>query len=122
LTPEAVPSAASLTDFLTRAAARRLAFKATAGLHHPLRSGGSHGFLNLFVAAVFAWYRMEGVSEVLEETSADAFEFADGCLKWRSRALLTAQIAEARRDFAHSFGSCSFEEPVTGLRNLGLLP
>jgi hypothetical protein len=32
------------------------------------------------------------------------------------------QIAEARREFAHSFGSCSFEEPVADLKQLGWLP
>jgi hypothetical protein len=32
------------------------------------------------------------------------------------------EIAEARERFAHSFGSCSFEEPLADLRALGLLP
>jgi hypothetical protein len=49
-------------------------------------------------------------------------KFDEEALNWRGRRLLTAQIAAARRDFAHSFGSCSFEEPVTELREAGLLP
>jgi len=35
--------------------------------------------------------------------------------------LTASQIDSARREFAHSFGSCSFEEPIDGLRELGLL-
>jgi hypothetical protein len=31
-------------------------------------------------------------------------------------------VKAARREFSHSFGSCSFEEPVTELRELALLP
>src|ERR1039458_1007223 len=38
LTPEAIPESEAVADFLCRAAARRLPFKATAGLHHPIRS------------------------------------------------------------------------------------
>lgn len=136
LTPDAIPSSGTLARFLSEAAARRIPFKATAGLHHPLRSrhaltyaAGSpqatmHGFLNLFVAAVFAWNGLgtDALHEILEETSADAFDFQDDQLCWRREALSTAQVRAGRRDFAHSFGSCSFEEPVSDLRELGLLP
>src|SRR5262249_54871485 len=38
LTPEAIPSSGEIADFLFRAAALRLPFKATAGLHHPIRA------------------------------------------------------------------------------------
>src|ERR1039457_1561226 len=38
LTPEAIPSAEALGDFLGEAASRHIAFKATAGLHHPIPS------------------------------------------------------------------------------------
>ena len=40
LTPDAIPRPETLADFLLRAAARRMPFKATAGLHHPVRSYG----------------------------------------------------------------------------------
>src|SRR5947199_4021353 len=69
LTAEAFPSAEAVAKFLVECATRDLAFKATAGLHHPLRcvkpftyevnsqSGMMHGFLNVFLAAasVYAW-------------------------------------------------------------------
>jgi len=136
VTPDAIPSAASLADFLCHAAARRMAFKATAGLHHPMRASHPltyavdsprarmHGFLNVFAAAVFAWHGLdrEGVCEILEEADPAAFEFGPDELNVRRRRLTTERIHSARRDFAHSFGSCSFEEPVSGLRELGLLP
>jgi hypothetical protein len=136
LTPEAIPSSADLAAFLSAAAARRLPFKATAGLHHPIRSvraltyqsdsprAAMHGFLNVFTAAAFAWHGMDRahVEELLEETDPAALEFHDDDLYWNGHHLTAAQIVEARRDFAHSFGSCSFEEPVSELRELELLP
>jgi hypothetical protein len=115
-------TSAALADFLFDAAARRLPFKATAGLHHPIRAG-MHGFLNVFIAAAFAWYGAgKGqLIEILDETHAQAFDFRDDDLRWHGLTLATGQIQASRRHFAHSFGSCSFEEPVNDLRALGLL-
>jgi hypothetical protein len=135
LKPEAIPAAEDLADFLCRAAERRLAFKATAGLHHPIRSdrpltyaadaprGIMHGFINVFLAAAFAWQRADraAVLRILNETDAGAFQFRDDEAHWRDRRLTTEQIAEARREFAHSFGSCSFDEPIADLRELDWL-
>lgn len=136
LTPDAIPSTSALAQFLCEAAARRIPFKATAGLHHPIRSvraltyaadsprAPMHGFLNVFTAAAIAWHGAEAssVARLLDETDARAFQFADDALVWRGHRLSTAQIQAARRDFAHSFGACSFEEPVAELRELELLP
>jgi len=135
LTPEAIPPAQDLADFLCKAAERRLAFKATAGLHHPVRSerpltyahdaprGIMHGFVNVFLAAAFAWHGADStaVLKILNETDAGAFQFRNNEAQWRDRSLATKQIAEARHEFAHSFGSCSFEEPIADLRDLGWL-
>jgi hypothetical protein len=76
-------------------------FKATAGLHHPVRRGEEHGFLNLLAATTAPPGRLEAV---LGEEDASAIDFADA-----DRALFT------------SFGSCSWREPVDDLRELGLL-
>jgi len=136
LTPEMFPSTAELARFLCDAAERRVPFKATAGLHHPIRSAHPltyakdspratmHGFLNVFCAAALAWNGAEEarVVEMLEETDAAALQFRDAGLRWRGRELTSAQIHSTRREFAHSFGSCSFEEPVSDLRELGILP
>ncbi len=136
LTPDAIPSSADVAGFLCRAAQLRMPFKATAGLHHPLRSqrpltyaldsprAAMHGFLNVFLAAAFAWDGLEraALQDILEEREATAFRFSQREVEWQGRRLSSAQVRAARRDFAHSFGSCSFEEPVTELRELELLP
>jgi hypothetical protein len=135
LTPETIPSSETLADFLGEAASRRIAFKATAGLHHPIRSlrpltyapnsprATMHGFVNVFVAAAFAWQgaKYAVVLDVLNDGDAGAFEFLSGELRWRGRSITTGEIEAARRDFAHSFGSCSIVEPVADLRMLGWL-
>ena len=65
---EAIPSTQALAQMLSEIAARRLIFKATAGLHHPLRgrhaltyADGSptavmHGFVNLASAAALLYF------------------------------------------------------------------
>jgi hypothetical protein len=116
-------AAEGVAEFLSGAAARRLPFKATAGLHHPIRSAAMHGFVNVFTAAAFAWHGAERafLLDLLEDRDAGSFTFTDDALRWRGHALSTVQIQTARREFAHSFGSCSFAEPVADLRALGLL-
>lgn len=138
LSPDAIPSSEEIAEFLQEAAARRIQFKATAGLHHPIRSQHAlsyaadspcavmHGFVNVFVAATaaFSWPQVERriLAGILNESDPAAFQFLDGEMLCRGMGLGTAQIAEARREFAHSFGSCSFEEPVADLKQLGWLP
>jgi hypothetical protein len=118
----ATPSSENLAEFLWTAAARRLPFKATAGLHHPIRSD-MHGFLNVFVGAAFAWSGIDlaTVTRLLNETDPQTFEFGDDGLRWRDSWVSTPEVEQSRRDFAHSFGSCSFEEPINHLRTLGLM-
>jgi len=131
--PEAIPSVGSVSQYILACAQKKLSFKATAGLHHAVRAmhlltyendapqAVMHGFLNVFVAAAFAWHGDTDIEPILEETDAHSFRFDDRA-HWKNRSLSAAQVIEARRDFIHSFGSCSFEEPVEDLRNLGLLP
>jgi hypothetical protein len=158
LTAEAFPSTEAVAGFLIECAKRDLAFKATAGLHHPVRCvkpftyekdsarGVMHGFLNVFLAAAKVWARKRSresgmyagerradrpmfpghfdctdtsVTSTLKRVSPP-FPFGDT----NSEELLdlpTSIIAETRRDFAISFGSCSFEEPIADLRALNLL-
>lgn len=122
LTQDAVPPAPEVADFLSVAAALRMPFKATAGLHHAIRAN-MHGFLNVFVAAAFAWHGADRsmVLDILEEQRAGSFAFRADELRWLGHSLSTAQVQNARRHFAHSFGSCSFTGPVAELRELGLL-
>lgn len=134
LTGDLFPSSGDLARILMACSRHRVAFKATAGLHHPFRSvnrltyeagSGSarmHGFLNLFVAAAFArnGASAEEVAELLDEEAPGAFAFDDG-VKWRGRKLGILQLRAARERFAISFGCCSFEEPIQDLQGMGML-
>jgi hypothetical protein len=61
------------------------------------------------------------IEQILVEERASAFEFGPTGLAWRNRHLRFDDIAAARERFAHSFGSCSFDEPLADLRALGLV-
>lgn len=135
VTPDAFPTPGALARFIVACAELGVPFKATAGLHHPLRgeqpltyegdavAGTMFGFLGLFAAAALARNGADEatVMQVLEERDAKAFSFDDDALRWRDHALDLATVRASRREFALSFGSCSFREPVDDLRRLGLL-
>lgn len=129
ITAEAIPSPEELIGFLARVAARKLAFKATAGLHHPLRgdyrlsyaegapSATLYGYLNLLLAAAILWKGggTDRAMEALLEAAPEALRFDAVSLVWRNLRLDPAALAGMRRDFFHSFGSCSFREPLDEL-------
>jgi hypothetical protein len=135
LVPEAFPSAAQIARFIGACVSERVPFKATAGLHHPLRSvhrltyedesvsGLMHGFLNVFLAAVGmrAGMNEEQAVALLEEEQPSALLFDEEGVVWRDRRLANEEIAKARQALAIAFGSCSFVEPVEDLRALGWL-
>lgn len=112
-----VPSAAELAAFVRGCRERGLVFKATAGLHHAVRSDGEHGFLNLLAAIVFG-----DEEAALEETDADAFRLDAESFVWRDREAGSEELARARSERLWSIGSCSFFEPVGELESLGMLP
>jgi hypothetical protein len=111
-----VPASADVARFLRA----RIPFKATAGLHHPIRNGPAHGFVNLFLGATLTW-RGEDPLATLEEESAAAFHFADDEVTWHGHRVTATELRQVREDFAISFGSCSFEEPIADLKALGWL-
>jgi hypothetical protein len=134
-TADKFPAAEDIVEFIRLCAANNVPFKATAGLHHPLRSvhrltyqsdsplGMMHGFINLFLAAAFLRAGMDDklTVQLLEEQSPQAFHFDEDGVSWREDRLTVREIAAARQDFAISFGSCSFTEPIDDLRSLSLL-
>jgi hypothetical protein len=135
LTPEAFPTAAQLARFLVRCAAEALPFKATAGLHHPVRAehrltyepdaprGTMFGFLNVFAAAALARTGADDreLADLLDERAPGAFELAGDSFRWRGHELPASELAAARETFAIAFGSCSVREPANDLHQLGLL-
>ena len=58
---------------------------------------------------------------MLEETSRSAFRFSDSGFEWRGVNTGIETLKRMREEFAISFGSCSFEEPIGELRSLGLI-
>lgn len=130
-----IPAPEDLARFLLACARARVPFKATAGLHHPVRSvhrltyepdsaeAAMHGFLNFFLAAAFAAEGMdaESLAALLREESPRAFAFGDHAVAWRGFRLDVPSLTAVRRDFAIAFGSCSFEEPRDDLKEAGLL-
>jgi hypothetical protein len=117
---DTIPETAAVAGFLRRCSAARVPFKATAGLHHPLRNPPMHGFVNLFLGAALAWRGDESLA-TLEERSAVAFRFSDDAAEWRGHRVTAEELRDVREQFAISFGSCSFEEPIADLKALGWL-
>jgi hypothetical protein len=121
--------------FIRACYAANVGFKATAGLHHPLRSEHGltyesdaprdvmHGFLNVFLAAAFHYNGLTGrdTIDLLNATTLDGVTMDDEKLAWREYVVTRNEVSTVRRRFATAFGSCSFTEPVEDLVNLELL-
>ncbi|MEO8560575.1 MAG: hypothetical protein ABI601_00775 [bacterium] len=135
VTPDAFPPARQVAALIAHAAEVRVPFKATAGLHHPLTGeypatydadaprATMFGFLNMLAAAVFA---LRGTPEsrlveLLEERDPSMLRIDAEMLGWRGLSATAEQIASARASRFVAFGSCSFAEPVEGLRSMRLL-
>jgi hypothetical protein len=130
LTPDAFPTPEQLAHVLFACRDARVPFKATAGLHHPVRfldrhlEVVQHGFLNVFGAAVLAHaleLSEQALRQVVRSEQPKAFTFDDDGFAFQDLRITTEQVRAARKDFALSFGSCSFDEPRDDLRAMGLL-
>ncbi len=122
------PSTDALAHALVDAYQAGVPFKATAGLHHPLRQYREevetqmHGFLNVFGGAILLYtYGLDrdALTALLADEDADAFSLTHETLHYRDLSVTRAQIHAARETFAQSFGSCSFDEPLADLRAMG---
>jgi hypothetical protein len=133
--PDMFPTAEQIARFLYACIESGVPFKATAGLHHPVRcvrpltyaadapTGTMHGFLNIFMAAAFALAGMPEpqLLELLHETSPGAFKFDANGANWREQRLDNTHLLECRAGLGMSFGSCSVGEPIEDLRSINLL-
>lgn len=134
LTTDAFPDAAAIAKFVELCSDQDVPFKATAGLHHPVRCvrpltyepdaprGAMHGFVNLFLASVLLYdgaIDAHHAERVLLDDDTTNFAFADQLAHWRTAEIDVDSIEAVRHNFAISFGSCSFEEPIDDLRALG---
>jgi hypothetical protein len=133
VTKDAFPTATQILRFIRACTDARVPFKATAGLHHPLRAeyrltyepdspqGTMFGYLNVFLTAVLL---RQGLSEpdalaLLEERSPAAFRVSPDAVEWRGHRADRQAIEQARNEGIVAFGSCSFTEPVGELRPIG---
>ena len=133
---EDFPSSKEIIRFVRTCLAANVPFKATAGLHHPLHcfkpltyakdapKGTMHGFLNVLMMTAFAGesYRVGLLEEIMEEEFEEVFTFDEAGVRWRDGYFISdAQLDLVRRRGMIAFGSCSFDEPVEDLQELGLL-
>ena len=98
---EHVPSVEQLALVIACCREAGVRFKATAGLHHAVRRGEEHGFLNLMGAVTAPRDR---IAAVLAEEDVAALE-----------------VKPESRELFDGFGSCSWREPIDDLRELGML-
>jgi hypothetical protein len=128
VTAQAFPTVEEVAAFVAASKDANVAFKATAGLHHPVRHRDPktgftmHGFFNLIAAAALAprvdWKTLE---HIVAEEDPNAFTFDDTSLNWRIERIDLAELTRTRNDAFVAYGSCSFAEPVDDLLALGLL-
>jgi hypothetical protein len=137
IVPGAIPNVSLVANFISLCAQRQVGFKATAGLHHPVRAtypltyaadapcDVMHGFLNMFLAATAAYVgttNVDTLSQILLTEQTHEFQVEPSGIRWRDHFWTLNQISEARSNFGLSFGSCSFTEPIHDLVALGWLP
>lgn len=134
--PGDIPAPEAVLAFLSACASERLPFKATAGLHHPVRGpapltyeAGSacatmFGYLNLVLAAAVLWSGggEEQALPLLTATRELPLVFAPDGISWAGIRVSTEQVATVRREFMLAIGSCSFTEPLTEIAEAGLDP
>jgi len=134
VTEDAFPTSAQVVRFIQRCLAHEVAFKATAGLHHPWRAeyrltyapdaphGTMFGFLNMLLctAALLSDAGETAATGVLEERDQRSVRFDESGAHWRGMTF-TTDVLDRAREAMVAFGSCSFAEPLGDLRALHLL-
>ena len=141
---EAFPTVEQIAAMIQPCALIGIPMKCTAGLHHPIRHFAEeydaymHGFINTFGAGVFTSnfpnpensqekFRMFTLlSHLIGDQAADNFDFGDGGMIWKvgdDRDSIfefdNASIKNCRGKNMISYGSCSFQEPIDDLKQLG---
>ena len=141
---DAFPSVEQVAAMIQNCSIYQVPLKFTAGLHHPIRHHSSeydtemHGFVNMFSASAFAltfpkpnneqekFKMFILLSHMIDCQNESDFDFSDDKMTWKvgddrdSRFEITKEtIEKSRSNSAISFGSCSFQEPMDDLTQLG---
>ena len=128
-TPDAFPSSADVARFIVACHTTGLPYKATAGLHHPVRHHDAeldvmrHGFLNMLGAAGIARSggTVDEVASVLDETDPEAFVIGASGLSVAGTRIPIPGVRAMRTSLFPAYGSCSFDEPVADLTAMGVI-
>jgi hypothetical protein len=119
VTAQATPQPIEIAAFIAHATEENVAYKATAGLHHPIRRFNEeagfvmHGFLNVLVASLRArrGANVEQLEAVIANGKPTGLQLDEDA----------GEIEAMRRESFIAYGSCSFSEPIEDLQNLGLI-
>ena len=127
----AFPTTKLIENVIISCSKYNIKFKATAGLHHPLRHYNDsvltkmHGFLNVIGGSIlFTSGKIDEnvLSELLNDEDPNNFIFTKNSFSWKNFTVSYEEIKEKRSNNFISFGSCSFDEPREDLKKLKLLP
>jgi len=124
-----IPRPAVVVDFLATCVRVGIPFKATAGLHHPLRgrypltyeedaaSGTMFGYLNLFLATavLVVGGGADEAEAALVESDPSTIVLGPDEIGWAGRSFGPEALRTVREVGMASFGSCSFREPIDEL-------
>jgi hypothetical protein len=128
-TADHFPSVDEVTEFISEASAQRLAFKATAGLHQPVRHFDDdlgvwrHGFLNILIAdaAADSGQQRSVVRNIVSETDPTNFSISAFAATWNDVSLPGSALRRTRSKGFIAYGSCDLAEPTDALVDLGFL-
>ncbi|MBO58541.1 MAG: hypothetical protein CMA77_06055 [Euryarchaeota archaeon] len=141
---EAFPRVEQVAAMIQTCVIIGIPMKFTAGLHHPIRHFAEeydefmHGFVNTFGAGILATtfpkpknsqekYRMFiFLSHIIDDQNVENFSFINNSMTWKvgddrdtQFEIDAEKIENARRNGIISYGSCSFQEPIDDLKQLG---
>lgn len=123
---EAFPEPEQIVRFLHTCISNGVAYKATAGLHHPLRGqyrltyatdsaeGWMYGYLNLILASALLQENAahHDVLAALLEHDPTTIKLTEQKMSWRNWQFEHDDVLAVRHNGLIAFGSCSFEEPI----------
>ena len=123
------PDPITVASFILAATEAKLPFKATAGLHQPIRHYDAglgvwrHGFVNLLVAsaAAEAGHGIETVTNIIADADPDDFSISTAFVTWRELSIPGPAMRRVRTQGFVAYGSCDFFEPIEALTDLSFL-
>jgi hypothetical protein len=129
ITPDLFPTPREVAAFIAACTDQRLPFKATAGLHEPIRHFDDamgierHGFVNILMASALAeaGANIDTLEEVVSDANADSFSVSVAFASWRDLEVPGSAVRRMRQTGFISYGSCDFDEPIEALEQLGFL-